>query len=43
MKENDINSVEKIKKLSKEQREELFALVPQKIQSSAYERNTEVE
>ena len=36
MKENKINSVEKIKKLTKKQREELFALVPQKIQSSAY-------
>jgi hypothetical protein len=41
MKENDINSTNKIKELTKEQREELFALVPQKIQSSAYERNVE--
>ena len=39
MRENNLNSIEKIKKLTKEQREELFALVPQKIQSSAYERD----
>ena len=43
MKENNINSTENIKKLTKKQREELFALVPQKIQSSAYERNTKIE
>ena len=43
MKKNDINSIEKIKKLTKKQREELFNLVPQKIQSSAYERDIEVE
>ena len=41
MKENKINSVDRIKKLTKEQREDLFALVPQKIQSSAYERDIE--
>ena len=43
MKKNNINSFEKIKKLTKKQREELFNLVPQKIQSSAYERDIEVE
>jgi hypothetical protein len=37
MEENNIDSVSKIKKLTKKQREELFALVSQKIQSSAYE------
>jgi hypothetical protein len=41
MKENKINSVDKIKNLTKEQREDLFGLVPQKIQSSAYERDVE--
>ena len=43
MKENNINSVEKIKRLTKEQREDLFNLVPQTIQSSALERNIETE
>ncbi len=43
MKENNINNVEKIKKLTKKQRESLYDLVPQKIQSTAYERNTKIK
>ena len=39
MKENNINSIDKIKGLTKKQREEIFSLVPQKIQSSALERD----
>ena len=36
MKKNGINSVETIKNITEEQRDELFKLVPQKIQSTAY-------
>ena len=43
MKENNINSTEKIKNLTKAQRNELYNIVPQKIQSSAYKRDVEVE
>ena len=43
MKENSVNSIEKIRKLTKNQREELFLLVPQKIQSSAIETDTQNE
>ena len=36
MKENGINNVDAIKNLSEEKKSELFKLVPQKIQSTAY-------
>ena len=36
MKENNLNSIEKIKSITDEQKDELFRLVPQKIQSTAY-------
>ena len=36
MKENEINSIDAIKNLSEEKKSELFKLVPQKIQSTAY-------
>ncbi len=36
MKKNGINSVETIKNITEEQKDELFKLVPQKIQSTAY-------
>lgn len=36
MKENEINNVDAIKNLSEEKKSELFKLVPQKIQSTAY-------
>jgi hypothetical protein len=43
MEENNINSTEKIKNLTKAQRNELYGIIPQKIQSSALKRNVEVE
>jgi hypothetical protein len=36
MKENEINNIDAIKNLSEEKKSELFKLVPQKIQSTAY-------
>jgi len=36
MKENNVNTIESIKNITDEQKNELFKLVPQKIQSTAY-------
>jgi hypothetical protein len=35
MKENNLNSIESIKNITQEQKDELYKLVPQKIQSSS--------
>ena len=43
MKENEMNSVEAIKNITEEQKAELFKLVPQKIQSTAYSTESQME
>ena len=43
MKENEINNVDAIKNLPEEKKSELFKLVPQKIQSTAYSTESPME
>ncbi|MBO7505416.1 hypothetical protein J6T66_04780 [bacterium] len=43
MKENEMNNVEAIKNIAEEQKAELFKLVPQKIQSTAYSTESQME
>ena len=43
MKENEINNIDAIKNLSEEKKSELFKLVPQKIQSTAYSTESPME
>jgi hypothetical protein len=43
MKENRINNIDAIKNITEEQKSELFKLVPQKIQSTAYVTDAPME
>jgi hypothetical protein len=43
MKENGVNNVDAIKNITEEQKSELFKLVPQKIQSTAYSTDSIME
>jgi hypothetical protein len=43
MKDNGINNVDAIKNITEEQKNQLFKLVPQKIQSTAYSTESMME